>query len=430
MSNELSKTDFEKFISKEKILIADNSSSSRVGIARALSKMGATISQMIIVDSYSWAEEAMKRYVPGIIVLDYTLDSRCALDLLKNSDYPRTLTAVVTSNNSQAAVAEAAEGDIDIYITKPYTLEIFQNLFLKAVANKLNPTEYIKTIEVGKRLLAGSRLDLADQIFEKACALDGKPTLAHFYRGQVQVLSRALESAQASYSKGLEYNQAHFKCLQGLYDTFVAQKNFKSAYAVLCQIIRNFPLSPDRFSSLMRLAVVTQSFEDIEKHYESFLLLERKPEELVKHTCAAMIVAAKHFLRQKQRERAFALFQRAAVSSGWRPSFLKEIILTLAESGEGIELDKYLMRYPAEAKGTTEFQALDYLGLSLLKPLHAVLEHGRNLIKHGHRDPLIYRILIQATAKAGFADTAEALAIEAARLWPEKKTLFNTNLSA
>src|SRR4051812_41590224 len=114
-------TEFEKFIRKERILIADTSRASRVGIARALSDMGAMTPQMILVDSYVWAEEVINSVKPGVVVLDYTLDSRCSLDLLQASVLnEKRLTAIISGNSSQAAVARAAEDDVDIFIAKPY----------------------------------------------------------------------------------------------------------------------------------------------------------------------------------------------------------------------------------------------------------------------------------------------------------------------
>jgi hypothetical protein len=53
---------------------------------------------------------------------------------------------MVTGNSSQSAVSpEAAEEDVDTFILKPYTIEIFSSVcFLKAAMAKLYPSDYMK----------------------------------------------------------------------------------------------------------------------------------------------------------------------------------------------------------------------------------------------------------------------------------------------
>jgi DNA-binding response OmpR family regulator len=416
--------DVERFITKQKILIADTSKSSRVGIARALCEMGAVSTQMILVDSYAWAEESIRSQDPGIVVMDYQLESFCGLDLLQREDHSdQRVVVVVTSNNSQAAVARAAEGDVDAYITKPYTLKIFNKSVAEAVLRKLNPTEYVTTINRGRRLLDSER-ERAKAEFKKAMGLSERPALACFYFGLTHQRESVFDIAQANYTQGLEYNHLHFKCLIGLHETFHAQDRILESYGVLKRMFRHFPLNPGRFISILKLAVQNAQYDDIGDYYDAFLQLEIKNDEVVKHVCAALIIAGKYFLKQGDPKKALALFQKAAVSAAGRIMFLREIILALADNGLALEMDPILKRWPQDLRGTLEFRSLDYLSVSLIQPLGLVVKQGRKLLQDGHHDPLIYKILIKASVKASLAASAEELAVEATKRWPEKKSEF------
>lgn len=424
-----SQSDVERFLGKQRILIADANRSSRVGIARALVDMGATTSQIILADSYEWAEKTMQQARPRIVVLDYEIESRCGLDLLQDEQPDDRLTIMVTHNNSQAAVASAAEGEVDVFISKPYNLDTFRRSISLAIEAKLHPSDYIKAINEGRRYLASSDLERANQSFEKAIRLDHQPALAYFYHGRVQQLNSALDRALASYLKGLEYNQSHYKCLIGLYEALAAQNKPQEAYTVLRRIVRGFPLNPRRFAPLIKLAIQNRRYDDIEEYYDSFLQIEFRNDDIVKHACAGLIVAGKHFLREKQRDHALRLFQKAGISAAGRSAFLKEIVLALATDGLGNELSFYLSRFPQEEQKTTEFQALDFLAVSMVEPLHVTIGRGRTLLKEGHMHPTIYRILIQASLRAGFKDGAEMLALQASQHWPERRAKLLALLS-
>jgi CheY-like chemotaxis protein len=415
------------YFSKHKILIADSNASSRTGIAKALGEIGAKTHNMILVDSYAWAEQVIEQSKPTMLITDFNLGTTGALDLFSHPKYSNVpmqerLSVVVTSNTSQAAVASAAEGDVDLYIAKPYNLQNFWASLRAAALTKLQPTDYLKTIEDGKRYLASSDLDRAIEFFERATQLDVQPSLAYFYHGHTKALSNALEEAQYSYMKGLEYNRNHYKCLIGLYEALIVQQRREDAYFVLRQITRNFPLNAKRFISVLRLAITTAHYEDIEQYYRIFLELDEKTDELIKHTCAALITSGKSYLQKGDIERAKNLFQMAGISSSGKVPFLSEIISTLVGAGLADEADKYLKRFPLHTRETIEFFSMDYLVVSKTMPLQVVLDHGRKLVQEGRFHPLIDKILIATFIKAGMRENAHFQ--DAGRRWPDQAIAF------
>jgi CheY-like chemotaxis protein len=421
------------YFSKHKILIADSNASSRTGIAKALGELGAKTHNMILVDSYAWAEQTIEQSKPTMLITDFNLGTVGAFDLFTHPKYSTVpmqerLSVVVTSNTSQAAVASAAEGDVDLYIAKPYNLQNFWSALKSAAAAKLQPTDYLRTIEDGKKYLATADLNRAIEFFERATQLDVQPSLAYFYHGHTKALSNAIEDAQSSYMKGLEYNRNHYKCLIGLYEALMTQQRREDAYFVLRQITRHFPLNPTRFISVLRLAVTTSHFEDIEQYYRIFLELDEKSDDLVKHTCAALITSGKSFLKKGDPARAKSLFQMAGISAGGKVQFLTEIITTLVNAGFADEADKYLKRFPQHTRETIEFFSMDYLVMSKTMPLQVTLDQGRKLVQDGRFHPIIDKILVAAFLKAGMKENAIFLAQDACRRWPTQAREFLEDL--
>lgn len=413
------------YLSKQNILIADTNSSSRAGIAKALVDMGARTTKVRLAGSSEWAHQLLDEFQPSIIVSDFSLDTISGIDLFQHPKFSllpleARLSVIVTSNTSQVAVAQAAEGDVDVFIAKPYSLSSFRNAMSTAAMTKLQPSDYVKAIQEGRKHLGSSNLADAMRAFEKATSLDPKPSLAYFYRGFVNTLSQAVDEAQRSYLKGLEYNDIHYRCLQGLYDTLTLQRDEKGAYLVLRRIVRHFPISAQRFLSVIRLAIKTGNYDDIDQYYQLFLETETKTEDMVRYVCAALITAGKFFLRKGDRDRAFRQFQQAGVSCGGKELFLSELIRLFMDMDRPQEADKYLTRFSEEARQTTEFVALDYWVMSRLRTLQAVLEHGRKLVRAGVIHPLVHETLIGALFSAGQVKMAEELCTEACRRWPER----------
>jgi CheY-like chemotaxis protein len=413
------------YFSKHKILIADSNASSRTGIAKALGELGARTHNMILVDSYVWAEQVIEQSKPTMLITDFNLGPVGAFELFTHPKYSTMpmqdrLSVVVTNNTSQAAVASAAEGDVDLYIAKPYNLQNFWAALKSAAAAKLQPTDYLKTIEDGKKYLATSDLPRAIEFFERATLLDGQPSLAYFYHGHTKALTNAIEDAQTSYMKGLEYNKNHYKCLIGLYEALMTQQRREDAYLVLRQVTRHFPLNPKRFISVLRLAITTGHYEDIEQYYRIFLELDEKSDDLVKYTCAALITSGKSFLKKGDPDRAKSLFQMAGISSGGKIQFLSEIITTLVGANFADEGDKYLKRFPQHTRETIEYFSMDYLVMSKTMPLQVTLDQGRKLVQEGRFHPLIDKILIATFLKAGMKENAIFLAQDACRRWPDQ----------
>ena len=423
---EITPKTFGDFLEKERILISDPNASSRTGLAKALTDLGVKMSQITLAGGFDSAKQAVEDSKPTMIISDFNLGEMSALDLFELPSFSsrpidERISVIVTNNTSQAAIAQAAEGDVDVFIAKPYSLNSLKTALFKAVADKLEPSEYLKAIQEGKRHLISSDLDQALAVFESAAQLDYKPALAYFYQGYTHtLLGSALEKAQESYSKGLEYNHIHYKCLIGLFEALLSQKKNQDAYVVLRRIIQNFPVNPNRLISALKLAITTGNYLDVERYHEVFVEIEIKSDLLVRSICAALITVGKYLIRSGETEKALKLLQKAGVSAGGRTAFLSEIILTLVGAELPLEADKYLSRFPQETRTTTEYLSLDYLVMSKSGKLDAVINRGRKLLQQGTFHPLIDRIFLETLMKAKLKRLAEAHAEEAASRWPNQ----------
>ncbi len=427
---------FMKYLATRKILIADPSASARSGVFKIFQECGAKTSQITLVNSFTQALEQMEKLKPHIVIAEYELGKRCGLDLLQSqrqqqpAETKDTLFIVVTGNTSQSAVARAAEEDIDGYILKPFTVEVVRQTIMKAAINKIRPSEYAIAIEKGKKELAEGNFDDAESTFQDATKLDTQPALAFYYHGQTKFIRQVAEEAKGSYSKGLEYNKIHYKCLVGLYELLVSQKNHAEAYEVVKRVSQYFPANPKRLAEVLRLAIVNGKYEDVEKYYAIFCNIDDRDETLIKYICAALVVCGRYYLSSKFKTRALELFTKAAATGTGRVKILKEIVQALLDFEMIKEAGQFLTKFPPESQTTDEYLLMSFQVLNSTGNRSIIIDKGRELISKGVADEHLYEIMIQRSIEARLTGAAESLFNDAVKKFPHRKKEFEQIVAA
>jgi CheY-like chemotaxis protein len=425
---------FKAYAGQQRIVVADASSVSRVAISSTLSSLGALTSNISLANTFAEAEKMIASEKPRIVIADYDIGKQRGLDLLQKqrAQQPESkdcLFILVTGNTSQTAVARAAEEDVDTYILKPFSLETLKMNVLKAAILKLKPSPYLKVIEAGKELLTAGKIDEALVQFETAKKLNPTPALACFYIGQAQLMKKAVEAAEGSYNTGLIYNKIHYKCLVGLFDVFMSRNMHKEAYEVIRKISHYFPANPTRMTQVLRLAILTKSYDDVEKYYQIFTTLDDRNEEMIKYICAALVVCGKHYLHKRLGSRARQLFAKAITTASGRTRVLRDVILSLLEFDRIEDANEFLKKFPMDTHSGTDYLTMKLLLLDRSEAGALALNEAKELIKNGIEDPLIYRVLIRRHSESGSSSGAEEYFNAAQKKFPEYKEQFSEDLS-
>lgn len=422
---------FTRFIAKKKVLIADANAAARSSLFHVLRELGAHPNYLFLVNTFEHAEQMIQKLKPSVVLTEFDLDKKCGLDLLRkqreeNPDSAKDqIFVIVTSNNSQSAASRALEEEIDAYILKPYTLESVRKTLMRAALAKVSPSPYARKILEGKTEMENGNLDEAQRRFQEALPLDSAPTLAHAYLGKVQTLKAILNAAEGSYQKGLSYNKIHYRCLVGLYEILLRSQKNEQAYQIVRRLAKYFPANPDRLVEVLRLAVVTGQYDDIEQYYQVFTSLDERNEEVLKYVCASLIVCGRYYLSTKLGHiRAIELFRKAAIASQGKTKYLKEIILTLIDYRLFKEAAEFLTRFPPEAATSDDFLLLRFLVFSGYGALSFVLDQGRALIAKGVINEKLYEVMIQKELEAKHEDAAEQLLYDACRDFPDRRSHF------
>ncbi len=422
---------FKKYISQQLILLVDPNKTSRTGMFKILADLGAQSHRVITADTFQQANDAINEFKPNVIFAEYELEKASGLDLLQrqraaNPASTTSLFILVTRNSSQSAVAQAAEEDIDAFVLKPFTPEVLRKTVMAAALIKIKPPQYLVKVEEAKKLLKENKIEEADKVLKEAVTLNAKPSLAHYYQGQLEGIKKSQDTAKGEYKHGLDYNKIHYKCMVGLYDVFMEQKLHTEAYDVVKRISQYFPANPKRLSEVLKLAITTSQFDDVEKYYSVFTNLDERNDHLIKYICAALVVCGKYYLRIKNKSRALELLQKAVVTSAGRPGILLEAGAALIEHKLAKEAEPYLKRFSPETQNSREYALLRIMILNETGTPADTTNEGRAFIQKGIADPKLFEIVIRAAAKAGSKSVVEELKNQALSKFPAEKDKFET----
>lgn len=403
---------FKKFLEENEVLIVDKNASSRNRLLKIFFDLGAMREMIHTAGTLEEARELFAAKNIGIVLSEYMVGGGSGFDLFKSIRQARAsdkfpCLILVTSNMSQTVVAKAAEEDVDSFIIKPYTIQSIHENLLATVAFKVNPSDYVKKVEVGKEFLKNNYFDQAITIFTEASSLHEKPSLALFYLGQANYLKKIYEGAQDSYEAGLNFNDIHFKCLMGLYDLYREEEKWDEAYLVVKKVLEYFPTNSERFEQIIRLAIITRNFEDFDLFYEVYKELEERDINITRNLGAGLYIAGKYYLTQGHIERALPFFEKIAVSCFEFPHFLRAIIILLIEHELSEKAQQFLRRFPAGSMDSDDFRISSFLINSAGGVDKAqVIKQGMELINQGLSDKSLFSTLLKLMKEMGHSAQA------------------------
>jgi len=401
---------FNDYIATNEILVVDKNSSSRNRLMKIMVDLGAKRHMIHTAGHLEEAVQLIDTKKIGIVLSDYTIGGGSGFDLFKavrekNPNNKKLSLILVTSNISQSAVAKAAEEDVDSFIIKPYTLQSIQENLVSTIASKVQPSEYVLRVEQGKEQINLGNYSGAIEILKSAQPMHPRPALALFYMGQAEYLQEQASQAQGSYNKGLAFNNIHFKCLIGLYEIFMRQEKFTEAYQVVKKIAQFFPANPERLTQIVRLAVRTENYDDMQIYYEVFTTLDERTPLMINYIGSGMYIAGKHNMLNRKFTEANRFFENIAVSCSEFPKFTRSIITILVEYDQIDEAEKYMKRFPAGGNQDVDFMVSEYLILAKkLKNPSSLVKRGLDIYNKNVRNPAFLKAMIEAMVKSGYSE--------------------------
>lgn len=421
----------KKFLSARTVLVVDLSKSYRTNIANTLVDLGANLSDVKMAPNFDRALKVIADNKAEVIISDYNLAKHSGLELIELQkdvyiNNPNRTFILCTGNSTESAIAEAVEEDVDSYAIKPFTGEGLRDNIIKALITKLKPSNYYRLVNAGKACIKNQKFGEAKKFLTSALKVGDQPSLAYYYLGTIAETEEKNDQALEFYEKGLECNQIHYKCLLGKFELLRKIKSPSKAYETLKEIAKVFPLSPKKLAALFEMAVYTGNYPDVESYYDLFTALEYRPKSLVKIVSASLITCSMFYLTERENEKAEQVMNRAANAAMRDPKILREIVEKFVEFRDFARAQKFLKLFHPEDQTSSLYHELHFKVADGLLPPEQIINSGRKLIAKGFKSLTVYEILIRRFIERDKIEAAEALAFDAAKIFPDREEFLES----
>jgi DNA-binding NarL/FixJ family response regulator len=393
------------FMQDKLCLIVEPSQSFAFAIQTALQQMGIPHSQFYIARRIQDAKRIISERRPKLLITEFAIDGAYAMDLIemqsKQYEPKDRISFINTLHGSDSAVAEASEGEVDGYLLKPFAMNVFQQKIELILSQKINPSEYLTKINVGKRFFLNQEFEKAAIEFIGAKPLNDKPALACFHAGQTYQALGDTSKALEEYQEGRFYQPLHYRCLIGEFEAHLAVKNYPEAYSLVEPIKKNYPITSSRLGNFFVAAVFTNHFNDLPTFYDLFTRLEIRTPELVKISSIALLTAGRFFIKENKPARALEYFDMGFMIAGRNFEFLEKAVNELLKVKAGEQAQALLYKASSSDIGKAPYLILEYKVGQLTFTDDEMVVKGQVLLEHGLGTPAVYASMVKAMAKQG-----------------------------
>lgn len=413
----------DEFLKDQFCLIVEPSPTFSASIMACLSGFGLRADRVKLAKTFEDAKRFIHESKPKILITEYEVGPHFGLALIEaqESHYGEMerISIIVTKNSSDSAVSEAAEEQVDAFILKPFSSDVFSDRVREAFQRKIKPTEYVQSIREGKKDFDAKEFEAAHRDFEAAKGLHQKPALACFYLGQTLQAQGDTASALQEFREGLKHNPLHYKCLIGQFEILMAEKNYAEAYKLVATIKANYPLTSHRLGQIFIAAVYTRHFDDLQGYFDLFTRLDQRTPWLIQLTSLALFTAAKFQIVAGDMTRAMRFFDMALTAAAREIKFVEMIVDELVTARAGDQVQQIVAKILPTDIGTPAHARISLKADMLTLGPDQVIEKGRRLVSEGHGSPEMYPELIRIMVAGGKDALAETVVTKALEKNPE-----------
>jgi CheY-like chemotaxis protein len=196
---------------------------------------------------------------------------------------------MITAEANQEVVAEAAEHEVDAYLTKPFVTASLEQKILELLKQASNPSPAIRHLKKARALEDGGDLDSAIVEAKKALALNNKSSRPYRELGRLFVKKGEIKNAFTCFQKAVEINRLDVTSYHYLGQISHRLGRIDKASEFFAKAMQISPRHNDRAINYANLLLKQKNLKEAEKIYKLVLRnssgdLDLKEE--IAHSCS------------------------------------------------------------------------------------------------------------------------------------------------
>lgn len=293
-----SKADAKKL--KRKILVVDDFANMRRTIKNMLKQMG-----YLAVDEADDGDAAIEKLQLGafdLIICDWNMPLMPGISVLREvrrDPRLRDLSFVmVTAENWEEEIVEAAEEFVDGYIIKPFVTKTLEEKINQVWEFRTNPSKGESLFLKGLHSYFDGKLDEAKDYFNQVLELAKKSAKTHSALGSIFMEKGDLDEAEKHFKQAVSYNPHYVKAYHGLAEVQYKKNELDDAIESLEAAVKKSPRISYRQLFLGDLYLEKNNTSKALHHYQKAAEVERAAGPVL------MKIANLH-LKKKDKDQAY-----------------------------------------------------------------------------------------------------------------------------
>jgi two-component system chemotaxis response regulator CheY len=255
---------FDKNIKKMKILITDDFTNMRRTVKNMLRQIG--FENMEEADDGDDALAKLQSGLFGFLILDWNMPRMPGIQVVRavraDNNLRHLPILMVTAENWEDEIVEAAEEQVDGYIIKPFVTKTLEDKIAEILEKVKNPPEGEVIFDKGIDFLDKKMYDEAKTEFEKALKIKPNSAKAAYFLGLAHFEKGELDKAEEFFKTAISYNQRYVKAHHSLGELMYKKGDIKRAISQLEQASSISPRAPHRQILLGELYIKEKRYSD------------------------------------------------------------------------------------------------------------------------------------------------------------------------
>tara|TARA_Y100000590_G_scaffold348813_1_gene400033 strand:- start:2511 stop:3773 length:1263 start_codon:yes stop_codon:yes gene_type:complete len=401
-------------------------------MAKVMSRLKIPPIQVLTASSCKEALQFIHEKTPEIIISEYEFKDGTGIDLLphhiqNNKNSLKRIFILTTRVNIPLVGCLAAENEVDAFVPKPFTAESMQNELMYLIEDKSKMNEYKKLVASARESIVLGDFETAHSLLDQSLDVTHEGLEAHYLKGVAYKKQGDPLSAEKSFKAALDFNHYHYRTMVALFDIYFENEKFNDCSELRKRMEKIYPLSPPRVKELSFLALRDKNYELLSHYFEFYEQWSGKTKDAGKALGNGLLEYGKLLMKQKKFREGVSKFRQAEVASEADPMIVTQILSTMVSYGLKDEVKGMSSRVSQSILESFEVKKSESIDFFIRGEYGHSLKLGLSLLKDGHKDPLLFQLVIMGSLSLNRRETViEDLIEQATQAYPDLKKDFSS----
>lgn len=416
----------------KKAVILHKNQSIRSSLVNTLNNLGVSTINISICsgNSYDELSDLLVRKEPEIVICPSVIGDDDFKEILKMHEqiHPNRLSAtfvIVSEDGSLAGGITKIEYFIDGYLVIPFTPQGINNSLLTIFEEKYEATKGQIAFNAARAEFIKEKYEEAQRLFQRAAAISEVRGVSYSFLGRIEEMNNNKEAALDYPKKGWVQRFRSYHCLSNLVRLNMELGYFDLAYSANQSFLKKYPVYPDHFPRIIKLAVATKNYDDI-LNLANFVSQAHLYSSAIQSYLAAGLVMGGRFLFENGRDEDALKAIDNALKANNSVNILKRSLSLVCQHYFKKDALQILEKYADEKTSEIDFLEMQLDIFFQFKDYSNALKTGQKLLDLNVKDSSSYCILIKSAVAADLSkERVESIIEKAAKRFPEKLNDFN-----